>query len=426
MSTQYASIYAQIERIDALLPDNPTLAQIFRQCFVNTLETTIELLDDGSAFVITGDIPAMWLRDSTAQVRPYVRFAGEDADVKRLIRGLIQRQAFYINIDPYANAFNKTANGEGHQDDRTDNSPWLWERKYELDSLCYPVQLCHSYMQVTGDATIFDNTLHAAFSRILDVIEREQRHDTLSSYFFERSNCPPSDTLPNGGKGTPTNWTGMSWSGFRPSDDSCQYGYLVPANMFAVVILGYLATFAADHFHDGNMANRALRLRGEIDAGIQAYGLVDHPRFGRMYAYEVDGFGSSNLMDDANVPSLLAIPELGYRAADDPIYKATRAFVLSGENPFYYTGQFAKGVGSPHTPNGYIWPISLVMQALTSTDRAEQEALLQMLVNTTAGTNYMHESFNPNDPTQFSRAWFAWANSLFSELIIRMYDPSQA
>ncbi len=423
MSTQYASIYTQIERIESLLPDNPTLAQIFRQCFVNTLETTIELLDDGSAFVITGDIPAMWLRDSTAQVRPYVRFAAEDADVQRLIRGLIQRQAFYINIDPYANAFNKTSNGEGHQDDRTDNSPWLWERKYELDSLCYPVQLCHTYLQMTGDATIFDNTLHAAFSRILDVIEREQRHDTLSSYYFERTNCPPSDTLPNGGKGAPTNWTGMSWSGFRPSDDSCQYGYLVPANMFAVVILGYLATFAADHFHDSNMAARALRLRGEIDAGIQAYGLVDHPRFGRIYAYEVDGFGGSNLMDDANVPSLLAIPELGYRTADDPIYKATRAFVLSNENPYHYSGKFAKGIGSPHTPNGYIWPISLVMQALTSTDRTEQEALLQMLMNTTAGTNYMHESFDPDDPAQFSRSWFAWANSLFSELIIRMFDP---
>lgn len=424
--TRYPSIYAQIERIEALLPDHPALVQVFRQCFVNTLETTIEMLDDGSAFVITGDIPAMWLRDSTAQVRPYVRFAAQDADVKQLIRGLIQRQAFYINIDPYANAFNKTANGEGHQDDRTDNSPWLWERKYELDSLCYPVQLCASYLQVTGDATIFDNTLHAAFSRILDVIEREQRHDTLSSYFFERANCPPSDTLPNDGKGTPTNWTGMSWSGFRPSDDSCQYGYLVPANMFAVVILGHLATFAADHFHDGNMASRALRLRGEIDAGIQAYGIVDHPRFGRMYAYEVDGFGSRNLMDDANVPSLLAIPELGYRPADDAVYRATRAFVLSAENPYYYTGKFAQGIGSPHTPNGYIWPISLIMQALTSTDRTEQEALLQMLLTTTAGTNYMHESFHPDDPTQFTRSWFAWANSLFSELIIRMFDPAHS
>lgn len=419
---RFASIHAQLARMESLLPEQPALLQTFRQCFVNTLETTIEALDDGSVFVVTGDIPAMWLRDSSAQVLPYIRFAAQDPEVRRIILGLIQRQAFYITIDPYANAFNQAPNGHGHQEDDTANGPWLWERKYELDSLCYPVQLCASYFQVTGDTSMFTPALHIAFGYILDVIEREQRHDTASSYRFNRANCPPSDTLAQQGRGTPTAYTGMSWSGFRPSDDACMYGYLVPANMFAVVILGHLARFATDYYHDTAMAARAQRLQGEIDAGIQTYGIVEHPQFGRIYAYEVDGFGHYNLMDDANVPSLLSIPYLGYRPAADPVYTATRAFVLSRANPYYYVGKLAQGIGSPHTPPGYIWPISLIMQGLTSTDRAEQERLLEMLLATTAGTHYMHESFHPDDPTQYTRSWFAWANSLFSEWVIRMFS----
>lgn len=422
----YKRIYQEINRIEAAIHTQPRLLAAFRQCFLNTLETTVQLLDDGSTFVITGDIPAMWLRDSTAQVRPYVRYAADDADVRRMIRGLIQRQAFYIAIDPYANAFNLEANGHGHQDDITDNNPWLWERKYELDSLCYPVQLCADYVRYTGDTSIFTESLHQAFTLILDVIEREQRHDTQSSYTFTRKNCPPSDTLGNNGKGAPTKYTGMSWSGFRPSDDSCVYGYLVPANMFAVVALGHVARFADQHYHDAALSARARRLCAEIDAGIQTYGIVDHPRFGRMYAYEVDGYGNYVLMDDANVPSLLSIPYLGYRPVDDPIYCNTRAFLLSEENPYYYEGKYARGMGSPHTPEGYIWHIGLIMQAMTSTDRAEQGQLLEMLLATTAGTHYMHESFDPDDPAQYTRTWFAWANSLFSQWVIEWVDGGAA
>lgn len=420
--THYPQIYRHASAIEAHLAHDSRLLRAFRQCFLNTLETTVELLDDGSTFVITGDIPAMWLRDSTAQVRPYVRYAAQDPDVRRLIGGLIRRQAFYIGIDPYANAFNRAADGQGHHQDRTDNNPWLWERKYELDSLCYPVQLCADYVQATGDHSIFDAALHRAFTRIIEVIEREQQHDAHSPYYFERFNCPPSDTLPFAGKGTRTNFTGLSWSGFRPSDDACKFGYLIPANMFAVVILGHLAGFARDHYRDAAMAARAERLGAEIDFGIQTYGLVDHPRFGRIYAYEVDGFGHYHLMDDANVPSLLSIPYLGYRPADDPIYQNTRAYILSPDNPYFYAGRAARGVGSPHTPERYIWPISLMMQGLTSADPGEQRAVLEALLATTADTYYMHESFHADDPAQYTRSWFAWANSLFSELVIRWVE----
>ncbi|HWE63196.1 MAG TPA: glycoside hydrolase family 125 protein, partial [Chloroflexota bacterium] len=228
----------------------------------------------------------------------------------------------------------------------------------------------------------------------------------------------PTDNLQRDGRGTPTAYTGMVWSGFRPSDDACTYGYLIPANMFAVIALGYLAEIARTVYADPDMAARAEQLRAQIDRGIQAHGIVEHPRYGPIYAYEVDGYGNYSLMDDANVPSLLSIPYLGYRPATDEVYLNTRRFVLSRDNPYYFEGRYARGIGSPHTPPGYIWPIALAMQGLTAVDRAEQDELVRMLVETTAGTNYMHESFDPDDPAQFTRPWFAWANSLFGEFIV--------
>ncbi|MBI1256184.1 MAG: metal-independent alpha-mannosidase [Chloroflexi bacterium] len=397
----------------------PGLLPLFRQCYLNTLETTVNLLDDGTTFVITGDIPAMWLRDSTAQIRPYLRLAAEDQTIQRMAAGLIRRQAQYLLIDPYANAFNQEANGHGHQNDKTQMNDWIWERKYELDSLCYPVQLLNDYVEVTHDQSIFDETIHQMLHAVVATMQTEQHHDERSTYSFQRVNCPPSDTLHLGGHGTRTNFTGMVWSGFRPSDDACKFGYLVPANMFAVVILEHLARFARDIYHDQPLAEAAEQVRADIQFGIETYAIVQHPRFGRIYAYETDGYGNTNLMDDANVPSLLSLPYLGYCAANDPLYQATRAFILSSENPYYSSGQYARGVGSPHIPASYIWPIALVMQGLTSTDADEQHELIRMLISTTAGTNFMHESFQPDQPENFTRSWFAWANSLFGEFILR-------
>lgn len=402
------------------LQKNPKLYKLYENCFYSTLKTTTEFLSDGSAFVFTGDIPAMWLRDSSAQVRHYIPFARENKKYQQLIEGVIKRQLFYIQIDPYANAFNKEANNAGHKDDITEQNPWVWERKYEIDSLCYPIQLAYLYWKETGRISLFDDTFKKVINIIIDLWKLEQNH-VNSNYSFVRTNCAPTDTLNNNGRGMPVNYTGMTWSGFRPSDDACTFNYLIPSNMFAVVVLRYVEEMACDIYGDETLAHSAAKLREEIDYGIKTYGIYKHPRFGDIYAYETDGFGNYNLMDDANVPSLLSIPYLQYTTSDDPIYQNTRRFILSDENPYFFKGKYAVGIGSPHTPDNYIWHISLIMQALTSTDDYEIKELLQTIINTDADTGFMHEGFNADDPSEFTRPWFAWANSLFAELIYKLF-----
>lgn len=417
----YAAIYATARDIQERLTNWPALARLFSACYLNTLETTVELLQDGTTFVLTGDIPAMWLRDSSAQIMPYVPLAAHDEDVRRLVRGLILRQANCIHVDAYANAFNRAPTGPGLAGDLPEASAWVWERKFELDSLCYPLELCHAYWMATMDATAFDASVHEMMWTIVRLLRTEQHHDQCSRYSFNRPHpWAPFDTLACGGHGTPTAWTGMVWSGFRPSDDACTFGYLIPANMFAVVVLGKLAMLARDIFHDDQLSREAYALQADIDAGIQSYGVVEHPRHGRIYAYETDGLGHHGLMDDANIPSLLSIPYLGYRAGTDPVYRNTRRFVLSAENPYYLAGSVADGIGSPHTPHGHIWPMAIAMRGLTACEPVEREHALRMLVAVAAatGTDLMHESVDPNDPRQCTRSWFAWANSLFAQLVL--------
>ncbi|THF84518.1 glycoside hydrolase family 125 protein [Cohnella fermenti] len=410
---------------DMRLASRPKLLAMLKTCFASTLETTAKLLEDGTSFVFTGDIPAMWLRDSSAQVRHYVPLAKDDPTLQRLIEGLIRRQIACIGIDPYANAFNEAANDHRLDWDETDLNPWIWERKYEVDSLCYPLQLAYLYWKATGRAGIFDEAFRQAAGRVIDLWTTEQRHAEQSPYRFARHTGPKSDTLRNNRMGMPVNYTGMTWSGFRPSDDACKFGYLIPANMFAAVALGNVAEIAADVYADDGLAARALTLKEELEYGIETYGIVNHPQFGRIYAYETDGFGNYNLMDDANVPSLLSIPYLGYKPKDDEVYRNTRRFVLSEANPYFYSGKAAQGIGSPHTPNRYIWPIALSMQLLTSDDIAERQQLLELLVSTDAGTGFMHEGFDADDPTRFTRPWFAWANSLFAEAVASMMESGE-
>ena len=401
---------------------NPKLAELFSNCYADTLLTTTELQEDGTTFVITGDISAMWLRDSSQQVYHYLPAAKNDPEIQRIIEGLIKRQIMYISIDPYANAFNKEPNGNGHADDITEQNPWVWERKYEVDSLCHPIRLAYSYWKQTGNQAIFDADFRQALHSIVDLWKMEQDHVRNSKYRFMRKNCPESDTLKNSGRGSDTEYTGMIWSGFRPSDDACMYHYNIPSNMFAVIVLGYMDEIAAGIYGDEDLKQKARGLRREIEEGIRKFGIYSSREAGRIYAYEVDGLGHYNLMDDANVPSLLSIPYLKYRNTDDAIYQNTRKFVLSGQNPYYFEGKFGKGIGSPHTPKNYIWNIGLIMQALTSTDERERNETIETLQNTDAGTGHMHESFLADDPKQYTRAWFAWADSLFSELIIQFFN----
>ncbi|MDQ0062665.1 glycoside hydrolase family 125 protein [Paenibacillus harenae] len=400
------------------LPHCERIADMFERCLSNTWNTTIRRGGDGTTFVITGDIPAMWLRDSAAQVRPFLLAASGDDEIADMIEGLVERQFRYIIHDPYANAFNEAASGKGHQDDKTEMTPWIWERKYEIDSLCYPIQLSYLLWKNTGRTSQFGQSFRNGAEEILKLWTLEQNHDNASNYTFERFGCPDSDTLPREGKGTPVGITGMTWSGFRPSDDACQYGYLIPANMFAVTSLRRLTEIARQVLGDDDLADRAAALADEIRHGIEQYAKVEHPSFGTIYAYETDGLGHYNLMDDANVPSLLSIPYLGYASADDPIYVNTRRFILSASNPYYYEGAAASGIGSPHTPDRYIWPIALAMQGLTAKDQAEKEGLLDRMAHTDAGTGFMHESFHADDPAVYTRPWFSWANMMFCELVL--------
>lgn len=421
--------------VEKLLPDDRKLRETFRNCFESTAVTTTKLISPTDTFVFTGDIPAMWLRDSSAQVVHYLKFIGKYEKLRSMVKGLIERQFKYIGIDPYANAFNEQPDGSCYEHDRTESNAWEWERKYEVDSLCYPIWLLYNYLQETGDYSVFTGTVWEGMIQIINTWRREQHHETHSDYYFERTCCPESDTLPREGMGTPVGYTGMTWSGFRPSDDACMYGYLIPANMFASVVLKYVCEMI--DAYSGNVAAKDLcmkrreklrvlaldaqELRSEILSGIEKFGIYEHESFGKIYAYEADGFGSINLMDDANVPSLLSLPWLGFCSAEDELYRNTRRFVLSRENPYFFEGSEASGIGSPHTPKGYIWPIALTMQALTSTDIEEKKLLVKRLLETDGGCSLMHESFDGNDAGRFTREWFAWANSLFALLVLDIW-----
>jgi meiotically up-regulated gene 157 (Mug157) protein len=396
----------------------PAVVAVFTQCLTRTLHRAVRRLDDGTVFVVTGDIPAMWLRDSSAAMWPYLRLCGDDAALQDLIVGVLARQFRYVVTDPYANAFNATPDGAGHRFDRPGRDPWVWERKYEVDSLCYPLDLAYRFWRATGRADHFDGWYRRAARLIVTTWTTEQDHETRSRYTFRRPLAGVRPTLERHGRGPRVAVTGMTWSGFRPSDDACRYGYHIPQNMFAAVVLGQLAQVAADVLDDADLGRRALALRDEIEAGIVAYGIVDHPQHGRIYAYEVDGFGGVNLMDDANVPSLLAAPLLGFApAGSDAIHRATRRFVLSEANPYFWAGRDAAGIGSPHTPKRHVWPIALAVAALTSPDRGEQREVIGMLVRTGVG-GAMHESFHSDRPDRYTREWFCWADAMFCELVL--------
>lgn len=402
---------------------SPKLAELYRNCYPNTLETATEFTDDGSVFVLTGDIPAMWLRDSTAEVSHYIPLAKDNADIKDIIKGVIKRQRMYISIEPYANAYKKEPNDHREFDDYPENHPIVWERKYEIDSLCYPIRLAYLYWKSTGDSSILSEDFLESTKITINLWKTEQHHFEKSPYRFSRNNCPYQDTLHNDGMGEPVDYTGMTWSGFRPSDDACRYGYLVASNMFAVVALGYLdEMLKASYPEEKELIEKCSVLKTEIEKGIADYAIIEHENHGKIYACEVNGKGDYFLFDDANVPSLLSAPYLGFCDYDDEIYLNTRRFILSKDNPYYYEGKFAKGVGSPHTPKGHIWHIALSMQGLTSTNPDEIREILHMLETTDGGTGYMHEGFDANDPDTFTRSWFSWSCALFAELVEKAVD----
>ena len=408
------------------LKDEPEIVDMFERCYSNTLDTTVKKMEDGSTYVITGDIPAMWLRDSVAQLRPYLVPAQNDPELADLIAGLIRRQFMCINIDPYANAFNEGPNGNCWEKDETDMGPWIWERKYEIDSLCYPLQFSYLFWKNTGRTDQFDEVFWEGVDKILTVFETEMNHEEKSPYSFIRKNCSYTDTLSRDGKGAQVkSGIGLIWSGFRPSDDSCRYGYLIPSNMFAVVVLNYLKEIADFVGGKEEIAKKAEEMAKTVKQAIETYGTTHIWGLGDVYAYEVDGFGQYNLMDDANVPSLIALPYLGDVDINDPIYQNTRRFVWSEDNPYFFKGTAGEGIGGPHIGYDMIWPMSIMMKAFTSQNDEEIKTCVKMLMDTEAGTGFMHESFHKDNPAKFTRAWFAWQNTLFGELILKLVNEGK-
>jgi hypothetical protein len=405
------------------------LAWMFENCFPNTLDTTVEFGSKNGkpdTFVITGDIHAMWLRDSTAQVWPYLPLATKDKKLKTLLAGVIHRQTQCVLLDPYANAFNKELTPGEWMSDKTDMKPGLHERKWEIDSLCYTVRLAYHYWKTTGDVSVFDEAWQKAAASIVDTFKVQQRKDGLGPYKFERETTRQLDTLSNNGWGQPLNPVGLINSSFRPSDDASTYGFLVPSNLFAVSSLKQLAEISSGVTNDEAFAKACLALASEVETAIQKYAVVNHPKYGKVYAFEVDGFGNATFMDDANVPSLLALPYLGSVNKNDSIYQNTRKLIWSTDNPYFFKGKAGEGIGGPHVGYDMIWPMSIIMRAMTSSDDQEIAWCVKTLRNADAETGFMHESFHKDDPSSFTRSWFAWANTLFGELTLKLVNEGKA
>jgi hypothetical protein len=415
------AVEATIQQVKKKIAD-PELAWLFENCFPNTLDTTVDFETiDGKpdTYVITGDIDAMWLRDSTAQVWPYLPLIKEDKKLQTLIAGVINRQKHCIELDPYANAFYKDVTKESEwKSDITAMKPGIHERKWEIDSLCYPIRLAYHYWKLTGDTSVLDAAWVNTIRLTVKTFKEQQRKTGDGPYTFQRSTSWATDGVPLSGYGYPVKPVGLICSVFRPSDDATLFQFLVPSNFFAVISLRQAAEMLSALKLDAALASECTALATEVEKALQQYAVVTHPSFGKVYAFEVNGFGSFHLMDDANVPSLLSLPYLGAVKPNDPVYANTRRYILSTENPFFFKGKAAEGIGGPHGGNHTIWPMSIIMRGLTSNDVSEVKKCLQMLKATHAGTGFMHEAFHKDDPTKFSRKWFAWANTLFGELIL--------
>ena len=421
------AVEAKIAQVEGLLL-NPKLRWMFRNCFPNTLDTTVHYSEDENGtprtFVYTGDIHAMWLRDSGAQVWPYIRLAGEDPNLRKLLEGVIRCQLSLINIDPYANAFNDgPVEGEWNGDDTgAPRNPWVHERKWEIDSHCYPVRLAYAYWKATGDTSIFDDTWLLAVGNILETFTVQQRKNGDGPYYFLRVTDRQLDTKDRVGWGNPVKPVGLIASAFRPSDDATTFEFLVPSNLFAVSILRKAAEILDTVNRNPSLSGRCRSLADEVEQALRQYAIVRHPSFGEIYAFEVDGFGNVYLMDDANVPSLLSMAYLEALEVNDPVYQNTRRFVWSDSNPYFWRGKAAEGIGGPHIGTEVIWPMSIMMKAFTATDDDEIRWCIETLLNTDAGTGFIHESFHKDDANQFTRPWFAWQNTLFGELILDLID----
>lgn len=365
-------------------------------------DKSLTRLENGRPFIITGDIPAMWLRDSTWQVAPLLN--SNHPQVVNLLIELSKTQIELFLIDPYANAFNPSPSGECWHKDFIDQSPWVFERKFELDSWASVLYLARMVIEKYDRWDHIDEKFNDALEVMLNLAQREQRHNP-ETYVFKRDNGVSHDSLSHEGRGAPTTYTGMIYSAFRPSDDACVYGYLVPSNFFFLNEL--------ENLSQRLKTPKSESLARDIRSGIEKFAVIDN-----LYAYEVDGLGNALFIDDANIPSLLSLPLLAGASLDVDVYRNSREFILSSSNPYFFSGIRASGVGSQHTPKNHVWPIAMSVEALTSPSNEKKLKTLDILETTDAGTGNMHEAFNVDRPEEFSRAWFSWADMTYVQLVL--------
>lgn len=406
---------------------NPELAWLFENCYPNTLDTTVDYeIIDGKpdTFIITGDIDAMWLRDSTAQVWPYLPLVNSDIKLKNLFKGLINRHAKCILLDPYANAFHKDVNRVSRwRNDEPTPKPGVHERKWEIDSLCYSMRLSYGYFKKTGDSSVFDKDWDRAMRLVVQTLRTEQRKNGESPYWFKRVIAYNTGGVPFLGTGRPIKPVGLIASIFRPSDDGTMYPFLIPSNLFAVQALDELGEIYKTVFRDMEFAKECSSFSKEVLEAVNKYAISEHLNYGKIYAYEVDGYGNKVFIDDPNIPSLISMRYLlRDKYYDNDIYQNTRQYLLSEDNPYYFKGKAGEGQGGPHAGKDTIWPMGIIIRAMTSNHDSEIVHCVRLLLKTHDGTGFMHETFHKDDASEYTRSWFAWANTLFGELIVKIYN----
>ncbi|KAK1776050.1 glycoside hydrolase family 125 protein [Copromyces sp. CBS 386.78] len=449
---------------------NPDLARLFENTFPSTTDTTVKFHTNGKdgkekkktvtdstvdddpwmstyedpnkwagpqSFIITGDILAEWLRDSTNQLKPYQKLALKDKAIFDLILGAINTQSEYVIESPYCNAFQPpphsglpvTLNGQDDTVHPAFDPSFVFECKYELDSLAHFLALINAFYAHTKSTDFLNSRWYKALDSVFDVLEAQSKSTfdpetgsyLRNQYTFQRRTDTGTETLNLGGIGNPlNNGTGLIRSAFRPSDDATIFGFFIPANAQMATELKRLAAMlrTTGDKKDITRAETAEAWSKTITAGIWEHGVVHHRKYGEVFAYEVDGYGSALMMDDANYPSLLALPLMGFVSVDDTTYQNTRKMLLEkGSNPYYLTGREFEGIGGPHIGLQNAWPMSLLVQAQTSDDDDEIMKCLMLVLNASK-LGLIHESIDVNWSHSYTRSWFAWANGVFADTIL--------
>lgn len=413
-----------IDKVSGTISD-PDLKQLFINTFPNTLDTAIgwKGYANGSdneelTFIITGDIKAMWLRDSANQLQSYVSLLEPSSDgdsLASLYRGVINLQSRYILYDPYCNAYQPpiesgikpSVNTAGVEDvvTPTYSNKTVFECKYELDSLAAFLEISRNYYNATGDIDFFKKYKWVAtVEKIMDTAEGEMIPTYQSDgkvnelpYTFARGSDVGTQYPVNSG-------TGLIRSSFRPSDDWTIFQFLIPSNMMFSSLLEPCSEIASK-IGESDLAKRMSDLSSSLRTAIQNYAIFSSSKYRDIYAYEVTGYMDQNFMDDANIPGLLSAPVYGFLDIDDQVYQSTRKFLLSADNPYYMHGPVISAIGGPHDGPGYAWPMASIVRILTSNDDHEITQQLQELVSSTDGLGLMHESINTFNESDWTREW---------------------